>query len=409
MRSPGSVVAAPRHVFALAVCVAAIAATGCDLVDRRLAWSVRRGQVGEFVIRGEEVFTIGDRLAVYETATGRRRRSTPLPADLGDTTRGQLGPGALAVGAAVVFGWYDFAAETGTVFCFDATTLTPRWKWHIRWPWHQRTLRPTVAVTADAERVYAAAIGKTADNLFAFRRTDGHLLWSRTIESFPDESALAIAGDRLIVRSQLWAWTRDRHEQLDAIDVTDGRRLWRTWLVGDAKYHTGGPLIDDGRLYTTTRADEGGGHLYIVRLSDGSTQREPIETAGAPFAKRRNAIYLGGTPAIAWDAHARRTLWTARGEGDVSVPSTRIADGAIDDEGGRLFTGDPEQFVYVHALDTGLLRQRLRLDRYPRLELSRPFRALYGAYGVRRLDVHGGMLLVGTADSSLFVFRLDAL
>jgi hypothetical protein len=179
--------------------------------------------------------------------------------------------------------------------------------------------------------------------------------------------------------------------------------------MGDAKYHIGGPLIDDGRLYTTTRVDEGGGQLYIVRLSDGSTQRERVETAGAPFAKRGDAIYLGGTPAIAWDAHARRTLWTTRGGGDVSPSSTRIADGAIDDEHGRLFTGDPEQFVYVHALDTGLVLQRLRLDHYARFELSRPFKALYGAYGVRRLEVHGGMLFVGTADSSLFVYRLDAL
>ena len=385
------------------------AATGCDLADQRLAWSVRRGQVGEFVIRGEEVLVIGDHLTVYETATGRRRRSTPLPADLGDITRGQLGPGALAVGDAVVFGWYDFVAETGTVFCFDAATLAPRWKWQIHWPWHQRTLRPTVAVTADAQRVYAAGIGKIAENLFAFRLTDGHLLWRRSIESFPDESALAIAGDRLIVRSQLWAWTRDRHEQLDAISLADGRRLWRTWLMGDAKYHTGGPLIDDGRLYTTTRVDEGGGHLYIVRLSDGSTQRERIETAGAPFAKRGAAIYLGGMPAIAWDAYARRTLWAARGDGDASAASTRIADGAIDGERGRLFTGDPQQFVYVHALETGAVLQRLRLDHHPRFELSRPFKALHGAYGARRLQVHGGMLFVGTADSSLFVYRLDAL
>jgi outer membrane protein assembly factor BamB len=391
------------------VCVVAVGAPGCDLVDRRLAWSVRRGQVGEFVVRGEEVFTIGDRLAVYETATGRWRRSTRLPGDLGDTTRGQVGPGALAVGDAVVFGWYDFAAETGTVWCFDAATLAPRWTWHIHWPWHQRTLRPTVAVTADAERVYAATIGKTADNLFAFRQTDGSLQWRRTIESFPDESALAIAGDRLIVRSQLWAWMRHRHEQLDAISVIDGRRLWRTWLMGDARYYTGGPLIDAGRLYTTTRVDEGGGYLYIVRLSDGSTQRERVETAGAPFAKRGDAIYLGGTPAIAWDTHARRTLWTTRGDGEVSASSTRIGDGAIDDERGRLFTGDPEQYVYVHALDTGVVRQRLRLDRHPRFELSRPLKALYGSYGVRRLEVHRGMLFVGTADSSLFAYRLDAL
>ena len=64
MRSPRKLGATAHRLFALAVCVAAIAAAGCDLSDARLAWSVRRGQVGEFAIRGEEVFTIGMNRAV---------------------------------------------------------------------------------------------------------------------------------------------------------------------------------------------------------------------------------------------------------------------------------------------------------------------------------------------------------
>jgi hypothetical protein len=46
------------------VVIAAPVATGCGLSDHRLDWSVRRAQVGEFVVRGDEVFTIGDRLTV---------------------------------------------------------------------------------------------------------------------------------------------------------------------------------------------------------------------------------------------------------------------------------------------------------------------------------------------------------
>ena len=100
----------------------------------------------------------------------------------------------MIAGDAIVFGWYDFAAETGTVFCFDFVTLQPRWRWQIPWPWRQRTLRPTVAVIASGEHVYAAATGKDGDNLFAFRLADGRLLWRRGVEAFPTESALALTG-----------------------------------------------------------------------------------------------------------------------------------------------------------------------------------------------------------------------
>jgi outer membrane protein assembly factor BamB len=390
-------------VLSIAIAIAALVSAGCDVSDHRLAWSLRRGQVGDFAVRDDDVVTIGARLAVYESASGRQRRSATLPADLGDVTRGQLGPGAMVAGDSIVFGWYEFATETGTIFCFDVTTLQPRWRWQIHWSWRQRTLRPTLAVIASGEQIYAAATGKDGDNLFAFRLADGRLLWSRSVEVFPTESALAVAGDRLIVRSQLWARTRDWHEQLDAIALADGRRLWRTWLVGEAKHHTDSPLIDGGYLYTSTRAGADRGSLYVVRLSDGQSQRDEIDTPGAPFAKQGDTVYVGGAPPLAWDVRRRRTLWRAPMAGNEARPM--IAGGAIDDAQRLLFTGDSQRFVYVLGADTGVLRDRIRLDHYPRFELFRPLKALYGSYGVRRLAVHRGALLVGTVDSSLFVFR----
>jgi outer membrane protein assembly factor BamB len=368
-------------------------------------WSVRQGHVGEFIVGGDAVFTIGDRLAVHDAATGRRSRSVALPADLGNITLGQLGPGAMVSGDSLVFGWYDFDTETGTVFCFDTGSLLQRWQWRIHWPWRQRSLRPTVAVTADAEHVYAAAIGKDADNLFAFRLADGQLRWRRSVEAFPAEAALALAGDRLIVRSQLWARTSDWHEQLDAIRLRDGHRLWRTWLLGEAKYHMGAPLIRDQYLYTTTRRDLSSGWLYVVRLEDGQTMRHDVETSGAPFAERAGVIYLGGWPPLAYDAATGRTRWRATlgYEGD-AIPSM-IAGGTLDAEHSRLFTGDSQRFVYAIAADTGRLHHRFRIDTYPRFEFFSPLKALYGSYGVRRLETHRQLLFVGTVDSALFVFR----
>jgi outer membrane protein assembly factor BamB len=379
-------------------------AGGCDRPPYELQWSVRRGHVGEFAVHGDEIFTVGDELSVYRRDTGKKVRSVALPSDLGNITLGQLGPGATISSGVVVFGWYDFDNETGTIFCFDAASLASRWQWHVRWPWTQRSLRPTISVVADGERAYAAAIGKDADNLFAFRLTDGRLVWSRSVEKFPAEAALALDGRRLLVRSKLWARTSDWHEQVDAISTADGRRLWRTWLVGEAKYHMDAPIVQDGHLYTTTRAGPRRGRLFVVRLDDGKTTATDVDTSGAPFAKRGSVLYFGGSPPLAVDVVTGRTVWRATPD-DFESPVPMIAGGALEPSGRHAFVGDSQRYVYVLAADTGRQQARIRLDTYLRFELLSPLKALYGSYGVRRLVAHDDLLLVGTTDASLFVFR----
>ena len=107
---------------------------------------------------------------------------------------------------------------------------------------------------------------------------------------------------------------------------------------------------------------------------------------------------------MAWDVRTRRTVWRGA-DGDARRPM--IAGGAIDDRDGRVFTADSQRFVYVRAAGTGFVERRIRIDTYLRFELSRPLKALYGSYGVRRLQVHRRMLFVGTVDGSLFVFGLE--
>lgn len=342
---------------------------------------------------------------MYDIATGRQARSAALAVDVGDITLGQLGPGVMVAGGALLFGWYDFARETGTVFCFDAGTLAPRWRWQLHWPWSERSLRPTIALIADDRRVYAAAVGKDADNLFAFALTDGRLAWSRSVEKFPAEAALALDGGRLLVRSQLWARTRDWHEQIDAIRIEDGHRLWRTWLTGESKHHLEGPLIHDGHLYTTTRSGVATARLFTIRLSDGHTTRVDVETSGAPFAMRGSVVALGGWPPLAYDLRRRRTVWRTRlGYAEDGGPPM-MAGGTLDTDGQRILVGDSQRFVYVLDAETGALDGRIRVDIYPRFELASPLKAVYGSYGVRRLQIYNETLLVGTVDSSLFAFR----
>jgi outer membrane protein assembly factor BamB len=361
--------------------------------------------VGEFVPHGGEVLVVGARLAAVDAASGRTLRRAPLTVDVGNITLGQLGPGAAVAGRALLFGWYDFATGTGTVFCFDTDTLALRWQWQIHWSWIQRTVRPTLAVVGDAARVYAAAVGKTGDNVFAFRLADGRLLWSRSVETFPAETGLALAEGRLLVRALPRTRGPDWHEFLEALAVEDGRSQWRVRLTGDARYHPESPLVRDGHVYTSTRAGVHAGYLFAVRVADGDVRRDDVETSGAPFAVHGDVVYLGGWPTIAYDADRGRTVWRASpGRGDRPTPPM-IAGGTIDLEHNRVLTGDSQRFVYVLAADTGALLSQLRLDLYPRFELSSPLKALYGSYGVRRLAMHRGQLLVGTTDSSLFVFR----
>ena len=386
-----------------------IATAACGLDDQGLLWSVRGGRVGDFALHGAEIITVGDELAVYDKSSGRRLRSAKLPSDFGNITRGQLGPGIAVSGDAMVFGWYDFTAEAGTLLCFDVSTLTQRWQWRLAWPWHERSLRPTVSTLADQSRAYAAAVGKHGHNLFAFRLSDGALVWSRVIEKFPAESALVLAGQRLVVRSKLWGWATDLHEQLDAVHAMNGQRLWRTWLTGEAKYYVGPPLIRDDVLLTTTRGPGRGGNLFSVRLTDGHTSRADVPTAGAPLATHGDIVYLGGLPPAAYDMSVGRTVWQASLGDDERALVPMIAGGAFDPARGSIYTGDSQRYLYVLAAVNGAIVRRLRLDTYQRFEFFSPIKALYASYGVRRVATDGVNIFVGTVDSSLFVFRADDL
>jgi len=60
---------------------------GCqDSESLELVWSVRRGLVGQFGARGEEVFTVGRYLGRYGLATGRELRRMHLSQDYGNLT-----------------------------------------------------------------------------------------------------------------------------------------------------------------------------------------------------------------------------------------------------------------------------------------------------------------------------------
>lgn len=396
---------AHRRRVGVALATAALCLSGCAGEDG-LVWSIRRGQVGEFAVHGREVFTVGRELAVHDLASGRRLRHARLRHDLANITTGQLGPTVEVAAGVVVFGWYDFQAEAATLSCHDAGSLAPRWDRTFPWPWDERSLRPTLALGVDVDSVYAAAVGKTGVNLFRMRLGDGELVWSRAVERFPVESPLLVRDGAVVVRARLWGWSRPRHELLDSFTTTDGTRRWRTWLAGESRFHPERPLVRGAALYTTTAATAGDTHLYTVRLSDGHTTGTLLSGGpGGPFAEANGILFFGGRPPIAYEVAGARPVWQAPVGAGPPGSVGMIHGGALDAARGLVYVGDATRHLYALRVADGSERARIRLDRYARYEFVHPLKALYGAYGARRVELQDDRLLVGTSDASLFVFR----
>jgi outer membrane protein assembly factor BamB len=384
-------------VLALLV-TAAMLSGGCG-DDDDLVWSVRRGHVGHFAPRGDEVFTIGDELAVYHAASGQRLRRVALPRDFGNITNGQLAPELVVTPTALLVGWYDFAVEIGSVSCFDPSSLALRWEQRVAWPW-DATLRPTFAVAADGEHAYAVAVGKPGHNVFKFRLADGQLTWARALAAIPTPDRLVLHDRALIVASR-HTLADVEHVQLDAVETDGGTRRWRATLSGSTLLGVS-PLVLGAHGYTALYRRPGGLSLYAVRLDDGVTTRTDIgeDMDGRPVAEHDGILYFGGLTPFAYDRRAARVRWTAAGDREMSAG----AHGRFDAGRRLLHVGDPWHYVYAVDAETGQVVRRTRIDTYVRYELN-PVKALFGSYGARRLELHQGLVFVGTADSSLFVFR----
>ena len=233
------------------------------------------------------------------------------------------------------------------------------------------------------------------DNLFAFRLADGRLCGAEASRRFPPSrrSPSAATADR---RSQLWVDARSPRAA--------GRH--RSWRWAPALAHVarrrgqvshGGPS-SPATISTPRRVRMHGGHLYVVRLSDGHTLRHEIGTA----ARRSRR----------WRRHYSRWRSAARvgyGRASAGLECQRRArrrDDAADDRRWRDRRRPEPNFHGRHT--TLRVRSRGR-DRAapaassarsaPRFEvLSRSRRST----DRRRAppQVHGGMLFAGTVDAA---------
>ncbi len=385
-----------------------IAMTGCrDSSSLELVWSVRKGLVGQLGVRGEEVFTAGRYLGVYDLATGRELRRVQLPRDYGNMTLGEIGPTVAFSKSSVVFGWYDFDSEEGRLLCYDVRTLTLRWKRDFKWRWEMRETRPTLSVVIDGAHLYVLAFGKEGQNLFKLRLSDGEIAWSTVIEKYVKGVPLLLHDGRLLVRSTVSSRHPDLHGYFQAINPRTGEALWRVRVDGVSDFDDP-PLISGDRAYMTSEAVlSEPDHFYTIDLRRGTIiSHQRVRLLRAPFAEHQGLLYFGGNTPAAFDPGQGKIVWQTdlRGPQGLGTPVGALA--ILDPERQEIYLGDSQRDLYVLSSATGQVKEKVNIRGYWRGDfLFSPLKAFFGSYGIKRLELNKGLLFVGTVDSSLFVFR----
>ncbi|MFQ5658740.1 MAG: PQQ-binding-like beta-propeller repeat protein, partial [Candidatus Methylomirabilales bacterium] len=371
-----------------------------------LVWSVRRGLVGQWGVRGEEVFIVGRHLAVYSLSDGRELRRVRLPKDYGRTTFGEISPELAITDTSLVFAWYDFRDKEAKIFSYDPKTLALRWERAFPWAWDVRSTRPTFSVVVSGDHLYALAIGKEGQNLFKLRLSDGRTVWSVAIEKYVQGVPLVLHDGKLLVRSIVSISHPDKYGYLQAFNPLTGENLWRVRIDGESTFDDP-PLIFTDRTYVTSQAVlSDPDHFYTIELTRGMVVRhQRVRLLRAPFAEYQGILYFGGNTPAAFHIGREEIVWQADLRGPQGLGTPVSALGVLDTIREEIYLGDWERDLYVLSARTGEVKDKVYIRGYWRGEFFSPLKAFFGSYGVKRLALVRGFLFVGTVDSSLFVFR----
>lgn len=374
-----------------------------------LVWSVRQGLVGQWGIRGNEVFTIGRYLGVYDLFTGRELRRVKLPRDYANITLGKIGPQVAIDDSSLVFGWYDWEGQEGKegkLSCYDPKTLALRWERSFHLPKDLPEPAPTFSVAIDGAYVYALVIGKKGENLFKLRLEDGRSIWTRAIDKYMHETPILLHDGTLLVRSIVQSDGEEAYGYFQSINADSGETLWRIRLDGLSTFYDP-PLIRGDRAYLTSEAVlSNPGHLYTVDLTRGTIiDRQRVDRLHVPFAEHNGTLYFGMNTPAALDTERRQILWQTHLQGPQGVGLNVVALGVLDPSREEIYLGDWERDLYVLSSKTGDVKEKVYIGGHWRGEFFSPLKAFFGSYGVERLELVRGLLFVGTVDKSLFVFR----
>jgi len=354
----------------------------------------RPGDTDAWAVSSGEIVAVGSRLVVVDPVTGRELRSarlSPPPA------AARLLSVAFTP-TAVVFGWYGWRGE-GRVVCADPRSLKIRWQRKIAWPDEERELSPGVFAVVRDDAVFVLLSGKRGENLFRLRQDTGETTWSQKVDRFVMGVPLVWRDGRLLVQSRVTQHYPNGHGHYQAIEATTGATLWRVRFEGTAHFWDDPPLTVDDHAYLTAEMPPGpANHLYVVDVAHGATVSDRVvEALREPFAMHEGIVYFGTKTPAAWDPKNDRLVWRSRLIRPYSTGPSIVPNGVFDAARRRIYLGDSTDSLYKISATDGATIERVDL----RAGYVNPARGINSGYGVRRMQLIGERLVIGTEDGRL--------
>ena len=114
-------------------------------------------------------------------------------------------------------------------------------------------------------------------------------------------------------------------------------------------------------------------------------------------------VYFGTKTPVAWDPGGDRVLWRGRLIRPNSTGPSIVPNGVFDAARRRIYLGDSTDSLYrVSAVD-GATVERVDL----RAGYVNPARGINSGYGVRRMQLIGERLVIGTEDGRLVALAVS--
>ena len=365
-------------------------------------WVERTERVEAWVASGTDIVGVGSRLVVFDLPTGRQRRSARVSPPSAPEY-------VLAVTAtpALVFGWYGWHGE-GRVVCADPESLKIRWQRKFRWPDEERehSLVGVFPIARD-EGLFVLLSGKRGENLFKLRPDTGATVWTRNIERFVMGVPPVWHDGRLLVLSRITEHYPKGHGHYQAIDPSTGATIWRQQFAGTGALWDDIPLIVGNHAYLTSALAPGPSNpLYVIDLSNGAlVSQRMVQRLRHPFVEHDGIIYFGTDRPTAWNINTETVVWQTQLTRQYSTGPAITPGGVLDASRRLIYLGDSSELLYKLSATDGKTLDTFNL-RTGYVDITR---GLNTGYGVRRMELVGDRLVIGTEDRRLLAFSAASL
>jgi outer membrane protein assembly factor BamB len=352
------------------------------------------GDFDAWALSNSEIVAVGSRLVILDSASGQQLRTANLsPPPAPDRVLG-----VTATPTAIVFGWYGWKGE-GRVVCADPQSLRIRWHRRIEWPDDERELSPGIFAVVRDNAIFVLLSGKRGENLLRLSPDTGETVWSRKIDRFVLGVPLAWRDGSLLVQSRITQHYPKGHGHYQAIDATTGATLWQVRFDGVAGFSDDPPLVVGERAYLTCETSSApSNHLYVINVASGTIiSQRIVEGLRKPYAEHDGIVYFGTATPAAWDARNDRVIWRSRLSRPHSIGPAIAPSGVLDAARRRIYLGDPTDSLYKVSATDGATIERLDI----RAGYVNPARGINSGYGVRRMQLIGERLVIGTEDGRL--------